>query len=283
MSLVACKRGKQAIEFFLFTTNLPLALKAEQAGVDGVIVDWESRGKQARQKNHPLETNLDTPQDVYNLSSRLKIPVIVRVNPIGKHTDSEVKCAIHNGAKIIMLPMASDIDEVNKFLKLVDKRTKTIIQIETPSLANQAANLVTLDWDYAYIGLNDLMVASGKRSIWQAIIDGTAESICSHLRGRAYGFGGSTILGGGEPIINLLILHELVRLGGTISVMRRTFKNELLDRDINIEMNALKKFVKCSERRGPQAIKQDHDHLLKIINNYLYPSLLNPLQRDDFC
>lgn len=123
------------------------------------------------------------------------------------------------------------------------------------------------------------MVARGQRSIWQAVFDGTAESICRQLRGRAYGFGGSTILGGGEPIVNALILHELVRLGGTISVMRRTFKNELLDRDLNFEMRALHEFVKCSEKRGPQAIQRDHEHLIRVLSLYLYPSVQQVLEK----
>jgi hypothetical protein len=253
----------------LFTTDLLLAFKAQQAGVDGVIVDWESRGKQARQQNHPLETNFDTPQDVYNLSRKLKIPVIVRVNQLGTYTASEINCALNNGAKIVMLPMARSVAEVRTFLRLVDGRAKTIIQIETPSLASEVKNLRSLEWDYAYIGLNDLMVATGHSSIWQALFDGTAESICTPLKGRTYGFGGSTILGGGEPIINSLILHELVRLGGAVSILRRTFKKELLDRDFNLEMQALREFVKCSEIRGPLAMAHDHEHLLRILKAYL--------------
>ena len=256
-----------------------MALKAEAAGVDGVIVDWESRGKYSRQKNHQLEINCDTPQDVYNLSSKLKIPVVVRINPLGEHTASEVACALDNGARTIMLPMVSNVLEAKKFLKLVDGRAKTIIQVETPSLADELDEFGSLNWDYAYIGLNDLMVARGQRSIWQAVFDGTAESICRQLRGRAYGFGGSTVLGGGEPIINALILHELVRLGGTISVMRRTFKNELLDRDLNLEMKALREFVKCSEKRGPQAIQRDHEHLIRVLSLYLHPLVQQILEK----
>lgn len=256
----------------MFTTDPLLAFKAEQAGVDGVIVDWETRGKQERQKNHPLEINLDTPQDVYNLSEELTIPVVVRVNALGIHTASEVGCALDNGAKIIMQPMARNVEEVKTFLKIIDGRAKTIIQVETPSLAANAKNLKTLDWDYVYIGLNDLMVATGHSSIWQALFDGTAENICSQLRGRAYGFGGATILGGGEPIINALILHELIRLGGSVSVMRRTLKKELLDRDFNLEMRALRGFVECSDARGRQAMQQDHEHLLRILKEYLNPT-----------
>lgn len=125
--MVISLRRSRAINFLLFTTDLLLALKAESAGIDGVIVDWESRGKYFRQKNHQLEINLDTPQDVYNLSSKLKIPVVVRVNPLGNHTASEITCALDNGAKTIMLPMAANIMEAKKFLKLIDNRAKTII------------------------------------------------------------------------------------------------------------------------------------------------------------
>jgi hypothetical protein len=247
-----------------------LAFEAQRAGVDGVIVDWETKDKQLRQKNRPLETNFDTAQDAYNLSKILRIPVIVRVNQLGKHTSSEITCALDNGAKIIMLPMAQSVEEVKTFLRLVDGRAKTIVQIETPSLATEAKNLACLDWNYAYIGLNDLMVATGNSSIWQALYDGTAESICSQLKGREYGFGGSTVLGGGEPIINALILHELIRVGGTVSIMRRTFKKELLDRNFKFEMHALREFAKCSQSRGPLAIQNDHEHLLRIIKDYLY-------------
>ena len=261
----------RAIKFFLFTTNLLLAFQAQQAGVDGIIVDWETREKQTRQQNHALEINFDTPEDVHNLSSQLKIPIIVRVNSLGTHTASEITCALDNGAKILMLPMARSIQEVQTFLDIVDGRAKTLIQIETPSLATDVTILKTLDWDYAYIGLNDLMVATGNSSIWQSIYDGTAESICNSLKGKSFGFGGATVLGGGEPIINALILHELIRLGGSISILRRTFKKELLDRDFDSEMNALRYFAECSRKRGPKAMQNDHEHLLRIVGAYLYP------------
>lgn len=254
------------LKFFLFTTDLDLALKAQQATIDSVVVDWESKTKSQRQKGYRLEVNSDTPQDVQTLSSNLTIPVTVRLDSYGKETPSEVDLALKNGSKILMLPMAANVNEVKAFLKVVDGRAKTIVQIETPSLIKEIEVFKTLDWDYAYIGLNDLMVASGKRNIWEAIADGTAERICDSLKSRVYGFGGSTILGGGEPILNVLVIHELIRLGGSISIMRRTFKNELLDRDLSVEMQMLRNFVTCSLRRGKKAMDFDHDHLLRIIN-----------------
>ena len=255
------------MEFFLFTTDLDLAIKAEKASIDSVVVDWESRGKKLRQQGYNCEINADTAQDVYNLSSALRIPVTVRLNSLCKQTPREVDLALEKGSKILMLPMATNLNEIKEFMKLVDGRAKTIIQIETPSLVEEITGLNLLDWDYAYIGLNDLMVASGRHNIWEAIADGTAERICEKLRGRTYGFGGSTIIGGGEPILNVLILHELIRLGGQMSIMRRTFKDEILDRDMTLEIDALRAFIACSGKRGKKAIEFDHDQLLRVIES----------------
>jgi hypothetical protein len=110
------------------------------------------------------------------------------------------------------------------------------------------------------------MVAYGGSSIWESLLDGTAERICGNLHDRVYGFGGATVLGGGEPIINILVLHEMVRLGASVTVMRRTLKRELLDRDFNAEICALRAFISCSEKRGKQAIMFDHEHLVRLLH-----------------
>lgn len=257
------------MKFFLFTVDLILAKRAENAGIYSLVVDWETKGKIERQDGFDLEINFHNAEDVLKLSSAVAIPITVRINPMGSETPMEVEKALTHGAQIIMLPMANSTSQVADFLTIVNKRAKTIVQIETPEIAEQTEELATMAWDYAYIGLNDLMVARGRHSIWEALIDGTTENICSHLKGREYGFGGSTVLSGGEPIINLLIIHELVRLGGSISIMRRTFKRELLDRDLDYEIMTLLAFIECSKSRGEQAKKHDHEHLFRIINKMI--------------
>lgn len=257
------------MKFLLFTTDLILARKAENAGVDSIIVDLENKGKEERQKGFDLETNNDKFEDILKLSLSLKIAITVRVNAIENNNIHEIERALDMGAKIIMLPMARTINDVEKFLRIVNRRAQTIIQIETPELAQESKDLRKLEWDFAYIGLNDLMVAKGGHSIWEAIIDGTAESICMNLEGKQYGFGGVTILGGGYPIVNTLILHEVIRLGGSISIMRRTLKNELLDRNFKDEIRLLRNFIRNSKNRGKLAIEHDRNHLFHLIRKLL--------------
>jgi len=203
------------------------------------------------------------------LARCVHIPVAVRINALFADTPAEVDQALACGARILMLPMSRTVEDVREFLGIVDHRARTIIQIETPQLAEDVHALTDLDWDYAYIGLNDLMVARGGHSIWEALLDGTAQRICQALWGRRYGFGGCTFLGGGQPIINVLILHELVRLGGSVALMRRTFKRELTDRNLMAEMEGLRQFFIASEQRGPAARQYDYAHLRRILKEII--------------
>ena len=257
------------MELFLFTTETDFALKAEKAGIDSVIVDWEHIGKEERQRQYDTETNRDTPEDVHKLSKVLKIPVTVRVNKLGEHTPHEVGKAIENGARILMLPMARTIRDVETFLAIVSKRAKTIIQIETVDLVTQMSELSRLNWDYVYIGLHDLMIERGGRVIWEAVLDGTVQKILEPLHGRLYGFGGITVLGGGDPINFEYILHELTRLNCSLSFLRRTFKKEIMDRNMEAEIKALRAFIECSLQRGPQAMQHDHNRLCEAIKRHI--------------
>ena len=221
------------------------------------------------QREYDTETNYDTPEDVRKLSKALTIPVTVRVNKVGEYTPAEVECAIENGARILMLPMARTIDDVKNFLNIVSQRAKTIIQIETVCLASQVSELSRLDWDYVYIGLHDLMIERGGRVIWEAVIDGTVQKIFESLKGRSYGFGGITVLGGGDPINFEYILHELTRLNCSLSFLRRTFKKEIMDRNMETEIKALRSFIECSMQRGPRAKQYDHNRLCDSIRKHI--------------
>jgi len=249
------------MEFFLFTADLSYALAAEKAGIDSIIIDWEYEGKQDRQSGHDLEINRNGPLDIEKLAANLRIPITVRVNAFSDSTCSEIDCAITHGADIIMLPMARSASEVRSFLQYIDSRTKTIIQIETLDLVKDITAFKKLNWDYAYIGLNDLMIEKKEKCIWSSVQDGTVELICNGLCGKKYGFGGITILGGGSPINTELLLHEYVRLGSSMGILRRTFSKEILDRNIETEIPLVREFLKNSQQRGQKAIKIDQKKL----------------------
>jgi hypothetical protein len=246
------------LALFLFTTDLKCALRAQEAGIDSVIVDWEWRGKRERQAGYSTEVNADTPEDVAALAERLRIPVTVRVDRMQENTGHDVELALDHGAGMIMLPMAEQASDVERFVRLVRGRATTIIQIETESLVQQCKALRSVDWDCAYIGLNDLMVSRRASWIWEPLVDGTVERIFDILHDRTVGFGGVTVVGGGKPLPFIELLREMARLGCRLSFLRRTFKAEILDRDICAEMGAVRAAWAAARRRGPEAVRRDH-------------------------
>lgn len=184
------------LKLFLFTVDLSLAKQAEEAGIDGVIVDWEKNGKNERQMGYSTEINFHTIQNLKELSEHLTIPIVVRINPLDKNTMEEIEMALDYGAKIIMLPMAKSPQEIESFLYLVKGRAETIIQIETSELFEQCHLLRDIEWNYAYIGLNDLSISRKKTWIWDLIADGTVENIFQSLGNRMIGLGGVTVIPG---------------------------------------------------------------------------------------
>lgn len=246
------------LKLFLFTVDLLFAQEAEQAGVDSIIVDWEQKGKKERQSAYDTEVNSDTPADVLSLAHRLTIPITVRVNPLSSSTAEEISVALDHGATIIMLPMAQSSSDVKEFIRIINGRATTIVQLETQSLLEDCESLRDLEWNYLYIGLNDLMVSRKSNWIWDPLLDSTVDKIFTILQGREVGFGGVTIIGGGYPVPFIDLLREMARNGCRLSFLRRTFKREILGRNFKSEIQAVRSTWTATLNRSPHAIEADH-------------------------
>ncbi|GBF81413.1 aldolase [Aphanothece sacrum FPU1] len=258
------------LNLLLFTKDVSLAKQAEEAGVESIIVDWEQTGKHQRQSGYSTEINSHTTQNVIELAEVITIPITVRINPFGSNTIKEIETALDCGAKIIMLPMAKHPREVEKFLDLVHGRAETIIQIETSELVEHCHLLRDLSWNYAYIGLNDLTISRQKTWIWDLVADGTVEKIFESLGHRLIGFGGVTIISGGNPIPFINILHEMSRLNCRLSVLRRSFKREIVGRDFQTEIDAIRTAWVAASERNPKTIQDDHLAFIELLRDKKY-------------
>ena len=236
---------------------MTFARRAAEAGVTSLVIDWENQAKHARQKGYDTEINRHTVAQLDEVVRSVAIPVTVRINGL-PGGESEIETALDYGARILMLPMARSAREVEKFVKRVRGRAKTIVQIETQELVADCANLKSVPWDYAFIGLNDLMISREGNWLWEPLYDGTLDEVCGHLAGRQIGFGGITVVGGGEPLRFTDLLREYGRLGCTFSFLRRTFQKEIGDRDLGAELRAVQGAWAATSQRGPIAVEQDH-------------------------
>lgn len=203
------------------------ALCAQNAGVDRIFYDIEYVGKAERQhgRNTVLSHNdIDNIPNIRQVVTTSKL--LVRTNPIHAYTEMEIEKAINYGADILMLPMAMDQHDVEKYVKMINGRAKVCIMIETAAaLARLNKILAVSGVDELFIGLNDLHISMGLTFMFELLNDGLVEYIANkcHKVGIPFGFGGIARIGEGMlPSDN--ILGEHVRLGSTSVILSRTFK-----------------------------------------------------------
>lgn len=217
----------------MYITNRPeIAQIAESAGVDRIFVDMEYIGKAKRQGGMDTVQNHHTVEDVKKITEAVeKAEVLVRVNPMHEASENyisseeEINKVIENGADIVMLPYFKSVEEVEKFLTIVNGRAKTMPLVETPEAVNCIDEILKLrGLDEIFVGLNDLSLGYGKKFMFELLSDGTVETLCYKFKqaGIPYGFGGIAALGKGTlPAEKIITEHY--RLGSTRVILSRSF------------------------------------------------------------
>lgn len=217
-----------ALNLIYITNNPAVALVAEKYGVERVMVDLETLGKEERQKGMNTVQSHHTIEDVATISNALtESKTLVRVNPWNGNSIFEIEAVIAAGADIIMLPMWKSADEVDKFLRTVNQRTQTILLLETKE-AVECLDAV-LDnplLDEIHIGLNDLHLSYGLTFMFELLTNGIVEEICEKCKVKKvpYGFGGIARIGEGMLPAERIVM-EHYRIGSTRAILSRSFCN----------------------------------------------------------
>ena len=226
----------------MYITNKPeIALIAESAGVDRIFVDMEYIGKSERQGGMDTVQSHHTVDDIKRISEAISTAeLLVRINPIHEvsadygSSKEEIDAAIANGADILMLPYFKTVDEVKRFVELVDGRVKTMPLVETPEAVDNIDKILDLNIDEIFIGLNDLSLGYGKKFMFELLADGTVEELCYKFRKKEipYGFGGIAALGKGMLPAEYVIC-EHYRMESTCVILSRSFCHADIVTDIN--------------------------------------------------
>jgi hypothetical protein len=244
--------------------------------LDRIMIDLEYIGKKERQTGKDLFHSEHKIEDVSKIKSVLnKTDLMVRVNSIHTNTHIEIEEVISKGADIIMLPYFKSYEEVEYFIKCVNKRAKVSLLIETKE-ALSFLNLLILnnDIDEYHIGLNDLSISLGNQTIFDSILDGTIENCISILKSsnKPYGFGGVGSLSNKNLTIDpLLCLSEQIRLGCSIGWLGRSFRNLIKDKDsLEQEINLLKNNIDILEKSDTVLLDNNHQKLLLQIDEQIH-------------
>lgn len=221
----------------IYITNIPtVALIAEKNGVNRIMVDLETLGKEERQKNMNTVKSHHTVDDVMNIANVLtSSEMLVRINPWNEDSVNEIEAVIAAGSDRIMLPMWKTVDEVNSFLSTVNGRVHTTLLLETKEAAEIVDDILENPLlDEIHIGLNDLHLSYGLTFMFELLSNGVVERLCQKMRAKGiqYGFGGIARIGEGTlPAENIVMEHY--RLGSSRVILSRSFCNTAEITDIS--------------------------------------------------
>lgn len=224
------------LELIYITNNPVVAQIAESNDVDRIMVDLETLGKAERQKHLNSVKSNHSIDDIKAVAETLtKADMLVRINPWHANSLEEIESVISAGARSIMLPMWKKEEEVDAFLRTVNRRVRTTLLLETREAVECLdAVLEHPLLDDIHIGLNDLHLSYGLTFMFELLSDGTVERLCEKCRAKGipYGFGGIAKLGKGLVPAECVIM-EHYRLGSSGAILSRTFCNaeEIVDMD----------------------------------------------------
>lgn len=213
-------------DVLLFSDDPVYAAAAEAAGCAGVIVDWEQRGKGARQIGFDTEISAAGPAELQAMRSRLHGRLLCRINNAPVIRVQEARAAVDLGADEVWLPMVRSLHEIDDTLNALQGRADLGIVVETGDAMRLAPALARLPIKRVYIGLNDLRIDLGHRDLFTPLVDGTVDAFRDGYDGPM-GVAGVTLPAGGDPVPQALLLAAMARLQCRFGVARRTFRREL--------------------------------------------------------
>lgn len=255
-----------ALNLMYITNNPTIAEIAESSGVDWIFIDLEINGKEERQGHLDTVISRHHVEDVKSVKHVLKnSKLLVRVNPIYDGSSVEINKVIDDGADIVMLPFFKSKEEVDTFVRYVNKRSKTMLLLETPEAVKNIDEILSVDGiDYIHIGLNDLHLGYNMKFMFELLADGTVERLCNKIKdaGIPYGFGGIAQLGKGDlPAEKIIAEHY--RLGSSMVILSRSFCNVKQTREIYDMRELFLNGVKEIREYEKELLKKSREFFLK--------------------
>jgi HpcH/HpaI aldolase/citrate lyase family len=257
-----------SFDLFLFARDPELLREASAAGIAGIVVDWERRGKRERQAGADTEIRADTPADLALVRRMTGARVLCRVDGPGEGCAEEIEQAIELGADEVLLPMVRTRDEVERALEQVDGRCGLGILVETEDAVRASESLSSLPLSRVYVGLNDLMIDRGASSLFEPLVDGTVEGIRGHFE-MPFGVAGLTLPDLGFPVPCRLLIAEMTRLGCDFSFLRRSFLRDVERGSIAAAVDDIGKAIDGARRRKPKTIEDDRGELASAVGRGL--------------
>lgn len=239
------------------------------AGVAGVVVDWERRGKRRRQAGADTQINADTPADLAAVRGAVGGAgrVLCRVNGWGPWTAGEIDLALALGADEVLLPMVRQPADVEAALAVVDDARLGILVETVDAVWKVKSLLAGRSLARVYVGLNDLRIDRRARCLFTPLVDGTVDRVAAAAAaaGVPFGVAGLTVPEGGNPVPCRLVNAALARAGASFTFLRRSFHADVAGRDVATEVGRILAAASAAAARPPELVDADHAELEELV------------------
>lgn len=220
------------LNYMMITANPEIATFIERHGVARIFMDQEVLGKAERQGHLNTHKAAHTLKEIETIANALqKAELMVRLNPLNKHTHDEINAALDHGAQRLMLPMFNSRTDVEQFYNLVNSRVPISLLVETPQSLVHLPDWLPLlkpGYDEVHFGLNDLSLGMGLNFLFEPMACRLFDTFANYLNDQhiRWGVGGIARIGQGELPAEI-ILGEHVRLGSQWVILSRAFHQEV--------------------------------------------------------
>ena len=239
-------RGTYDPEHFVLTmlwsADPVLARQADEAGVDRIGLDLEVIGKAERQKglgtwvSQHTEDQLDLMRDAVRHHE-----LFCRINPIHPGSKGEIDRIIARGVDVLMLPMFTTVEEVERFIGLVDGRAKAVPLVEHRLAAEKIEQIVRLPGiDNVHVGLTDLSLSLGVTNRFALLASELLERIAAAVHGEGLrlavaGIGRAMDASFAVPADAIYAQYPRLNATGAL-ISRAFFGNDSADLDVKEEI-----------------------------------------------
>lgn len=234
-------------------------------GVDGLIVDFETRGKAVRQNGFDTEINHHTLADLEAVRTLRGAHLMCRINGPGPGTCDEIADVLRAGADEVIVPMIRSLDEARTVVEAVSGAARITIMVETVEALGIVPALCNLPIHRIYVGLNDLHISQKSATLFAPLIDGSLDRIRADVDGVQFGFGGLTLLGRGDPLPVHHLVGGLARLKADFTFLRRSFYRDVAGQNPKDAMDQMRTAVSAARARDATETQAAFDALKSAV------------------
>lgn len=264
------------MDFIYITNNTTAGVALSDLGIRWIMVDLEYLGKKTRQADRKTVISSHTFDDIRAMRLAIKsAQLLVRINPIGRHSKNEIDTVVSAGADAVMLPFFQNVTQVREFLTLLNQRCKAFLLLETLEAIENLEQILELEnIDYIHVGLNDIHIERQTSFMFEFLTDGSIEPVMKMIKKKKvpFGVGGVGKVGILKPTAED-ILSEHIRINSSGVILSRSFMDikkylniEEFITTFKLEFSKIQKHLKIVSKQNDEFFEKNRKKIIKDVS-----------------